>query len=170
MENFHCLKIAYKIETKDKKFKIKCTTHKDMLHTLGKKGSNNVLKNAPDLQRAAKRVQRPIKVFSLLISDEMLNDVAEYTNSLIEKFIVDHCEVIQNSEKHSFYKPVDLTDIKAFLGLLYLRARVKLNLFDLETFWPHETSNNFFEATISFNCFTSISKFITFDDRNTCPE
>ena len=65
-----------------------------MLHTLGKKGSNNVLKNAPDLQRAAKRVQRPIKVFSLLISDEMLNDVAEFTNSLTEKFIVDHCEVI----------------------------------------------------------------------------
>ena len=103
-----------------------------MVHTLGNRGRKNVLKNAPGPPRALKRVQTQFEAFSLFILGEMLNHVVEYTNNLIEQFIADHREVIENSDKYSFYKPVDLADIKAVLGLLYLRATLKLGLFDRE--------------------------------------
>ena len=98
------------------------------MHTHGKRNSKNVVKNVPGPRRAVK--MRLFTYERLFISDEIL-----------EQFIAHHREVIENSEKHSFYKSVDLTDIKAFLGLLYLRARLKLNLFDRETIWHHKTAN-----------------------------
>lgn len=55
MKNFQN-KFAYKVETKDKKFQLKYTTHRDAVHKLGKRGCKNVLKNAPGPRQAAKRV------------------------------------------------------------------------------------------------------------------
>ena len=157
MKNFWHKKRAYKVETKDKKFQINYPTYKVAVHTHDERNSKNVVKNVPGPRRAVK--MRLFTYERLFISDEIL-----------EQFIAHHREVIENSEKHSFYKSVDLTDIKAFLGLLYLRARLKLNLFDRETIWHHETANYFFEATMSLNGFTFISRFITFDDKSTHPK
>lgn len=55
MKNFQN-KFAYKVETKDKKFQLKYTTHRDAVHKLGKRGCKNVLKNAPGPRQATKRV------------------------------------------------------------------------------------------------------------------
>ena len=76
MKNFQN-KFAYKVETKDKKFQLKYTTHRDAVHKLGKRGCKNVLKNAPGPRQAAKRVWTTLEAFSLFTSDEMLNDVVE---------------------------------------------------------------------------------------------
>ena len=64
-------------------------------------------------------MQTPLEAFSLFSSDKMLNNLVEYTNNLIYQFIANHRKVIENSDKYSVYKAVDLTDINAFLGLLY---------------------------------------------------
>ena len=157
MKNFWHKKRAYKVETKDKKFQIKYATYKVAMHMHGERSSKNVFKNVPGSPRAVK--MRLFIYERLFMSDEIL-----------EQFIADHREVIENSEKYSFYKPADLTDVKVFLGLLYLRARLKLNLFGRETIWHHETANYFFEATMSLNGFTFISRFNTFDNKNTRPE
>ena len=63
----------------------------------------------------------------------MLNTIVENTNTVIETFLAGKQDMIDHSDKYSFYKKVDLIDIKAFLGLLYLRAQLKLNMFDRET-------------------------------------
>lgn len=76
MKNFQNKKFAYKVKSKDKKFQIKYTTHRDVVHTLGKRGCKFVLKNAPGRRQAAKRVWT-LEAFSLFTSDEMLNDVVE---------------------------------------------------------------------------------------------
>ena len=47
-------------------------------------------------------------------------------------------------DKYSHYKQFDLIDIRAFLGLLYLRARLKVNQMDQQTIWYHETDFFFF--------------------------
>ena len=85
----------------------------------------------------------------------MLNTIVNNTNAAIDAFLADKQEIIDNSDKQLFYKWVDLMDMKAFLGFLYLRARLKLNMFDRETIWHHETANDFFEATMSLNRFNS---------------
>ena len=98
----------------------------------------------------------------------MLNTIVE--NTVIETFLAGKQDMIDHSDKYSFYKKVGLIDIKAFLGLLYLRAQLKLNMFDCETIWHHERTNHFFEATMSLNCFVLISRFLTIDERNTQAE
>ena len=78
----------------------------------------------------------------------MLNTIVENTNSVIETFLAGKQDMIDDSNKYLFYKKVDLIDIKAILGLLYLRACLKLNMFDRETIWHYEMANDFFEATM----------------------
>ena len=95
----------------------------------------------------------------------MLNIIVHNTNAAIDTFLADKQEIIDNSDKYSFYKLVDLTEMKTFFGLLYLCARLKLNMFDHETIWHPETGNNFFEATMSLNRFTFTSGFITSDKK-----
>ena len=74
----------------------------------------------------------------------MLHTIVENTNTVIETFLAGKQDMIDDSDKYWYYKKVDLVEIKAFLGLLYLRARLKLNMFDRETMWHHETANEFF--------------------------
>ena len=137
---------------------------------MNKTPSQNILKHAPGPRLAATRARTPLEAFSLFINHEMLNTIVENTNTVIETFLAGKQDMIDDSDKYSFYKKVDLIDIKAFLGLLYLRARLKLNMFDLETIWHHETANDFFEATMSLNRFVFISRFITFDEKSTRAE
>ena len=149
-----------------KSFRIKYTTNKPV-NQLNKTPSQNILKHAPSLRLDAKRARTPLEAFSLFINHEMLNTIVENTNTVIETFLAGKQDMIDDSDKYSFYKKVDLIDIKAFLGLLYLRARLKLNMFDRETMWHHEMAINFFEATMSLNHLVFISRFITFDEKST---
>ena len=100
----------------------------------------------------------------------LVHIIVENTNTVIETFLAGKQDITDDSDKYSFYKNVDLIYIKAFLGLLYLRARLKLNMFDRETIWHHETANNFFEATMSLKRFIFILRFITFDEKSTRAE
>ena len=157
------------METKDKKFHIKCTTKKPVNH-LNKTPGQNILKHAPGPRLAVKRARPPLEAFSLFKNQEMLNTIAENTNTVIETFLSGKQDMIDESDKYSFYKKVDLIDIKAFLGLLYLRACLKLNMFDRETMWHHEMANDFFEATMSLNRLVFISRFTIFDEKSTRAE
>ena len=132
--------------------------------------SQNVLKHAPGPRQAAKRARTPLEAFPSFTNHEMLNTIIENTNTVIETFLAGKQDMIDDSDKYSFYKKVDLIDIKAFLGLLYLRARLKLNMFDHKTIWHHETANNFFETTMSLNHFVFVSRFLTFDEKSTQAE
>ena len=152
------------METKDKTFRIKYTTNKPV-NQLNKTPSQNILKHAPSLRLDAKRARTPLEAFSLFINHEMLNTIVENTNTVIETFLAGKQDMIDHSDKYSFYKKVGLIDIKVFSGLLHLRAQLKLNMFDRETIWHHEMTNHFFEATMSLNHFVFISRFLTIDER-----
>ena len=146
------------MEKKDN-FCIKYTTKKPV-NQLNETPSQNILKHASGPRLTAKCAWTPLEAFSLFINDEMLNTIVENTNILIETFLAGKQDMIDDSDKYSFYKKVDLIDIKAFLGLLYLHAHLKLNMFDCEIIWHYEMANNFFEAMMSLNCFIFISRFI----------
>ena len=55
--------------------------------------------------------------------------------------------------------------MKAFIGILYLRAAFRLNLLDREIIWNHESAHDIFGATRSVNRFKFICRFCTFDDK-----
>ena len=147
-----------------KTFQVEYTTVKE--EVLGQRRRQNIVKHVPGPRRNAKIVKTPAEAFSLFISDDMLNKIIIKTNTAIDRFLENQTEACA-SNKYPFYKHVDSVDIRAFIGLLYLRARLKLNLFDRESIWHHETANDFFESTMSLNLFVFISRLITFDERDT---
>ena len=57
--------------------------------------------------------------------------------------------------------------MKAFVGILYLRAAFQLNLLDWEIIWNHESAHDIFGTTVSVNRFKFICRFGTFDDKTT---
>ena len=95
------------VETKDKKFRIKYTTNKPV-HQLNKTPSQNILKHA-----LGPRLNSFRSIF-LFVNHEMLNTIVKNTNTVIETFLVGKQDMINDSDRYSFYKKVDLTDIKAF--------------------------------------------------------
>ena len=95
------------VETKDKKFRIKYTTNKPV-NQLNKTPSQNILKHA-----LGPRLNSFRGIF-LFINHEMLNTIVENTNTVIATFLVGKQDMINDSDRYSSYKKVDLTDIKAF--------------------------------------------------------
>ena len=81
---------------------------------MNKTPSQNILKHAPGPRLAVKRARPPLEAFSLFKNQEMLNTIAENTNTVIETFLSGKQDMIDESDKYSFYKKVDLIDIKAF--------------------------------------------------------
>lgn len=135
------------------------STHKKLLRKLKPKTRDSKLSILPIVMQCPYLVKEVARMFwkMYLVLDKQqreckhhwkhcpysCHDLVKYTKNSTEEFIAHHCEVIDNSDKYSFCKPVDLTDIKTFPGLLYLQARPKWNLFNWKTFSHHETANHF---------------------------
>ena len=89
----------------------------------------------------------------------MLTAIVEYTNSIQN--------VIVNSKKHTHCDINDLTEMKEFTGILYIRAVLKINIHYSNQIWYHESSNDLYAVTISFKRFHFLTRFIEFDDKAT---
>ena len=62
-------------------------------------------------------------------------------------------------------KEADLIELKALIGLLYLRAALQLNIFKTREIFFHESSHEIFGATMSYNRFAFLIRFLEFDDK-----
>ena len=82
----------------------------------------NRMRNAPDPHSEAKRVKFPLKALGLVIPDQLLNDIVKYTNVNIDRFLEEYADLLQNTDKYSYYTRVDLTDIRAFFGLHHWKS------------------------------------------------
>ena len=84
----------------------------------------------------------------------MVNNIVEYTNDVIrpvvERFSDD---VLDASTKYTHFCIVDHMNIRASLGILYLRGALRMNLMSTST------------ATMSHIHFKLINRFITLDDK-----
>ena len=97
----------------------------------------------------------------------MIDKLVIYTNASIQPLLEKSEDLLEDSDKYRHFKLVDRIDMKAFLGILYLRAAFRLNLLDREIIWNHESAHGIFGATMSVNRFKLICCFCTFDDKIT---
>ena len=58
-------------------------------------------------------------------------------------------------------------ELKALIGLLYLRAALQLNIFKTREIFFHESSHEIFAATMTYNRFAFLICFLEFDDKET---
>ena len=65
---------------------------------------------------------------------------------------------------------MDIVDISAYFGILYLRVALCVNLLSREEIWDHESGNDLFAGTFSQNRFKFTNWLMTFDDKPTWRE
>ena len=131
----------------------------------GRMPKRNVMQSRTGPSPVARRVTNPLESFSLFITDEMLQTIVHLTNVGIEQFRQRFQEVIDGSDKYTYYNPIDLVELRAYIGILYLRGAKKQNLSCGNVIWYHESALDIFAATMSKQRFQFLSRFIEFDDK-----
>ena len=124
------------------------------------------MQNKPGPRNAARSVADPIESFSLFIPDSLIDSIVKFTNNRNSTFHKQFPELAQVAAN----RLIDLDELKAYFGILYLRAALKQNLQDSNSIWYHESSCSIFPATMSLNCFSLIPRFLQFDDLSTREE
>ena len=102
--------------------------------------------------------------------DSFLLFILENTNKKVQKFHNRFADNVDYFYRNKHCELLDIVDLKAFLGLLYLQALLKSNLSLADVIWYHEYSNDLFAATMSMKCFQFIKCFIEFDVKETREE
>ena len=97
----------------------------------------------------------------------MMQGVVSNTNNNIRNFMTRFHDVLKESTKYTHVKETDLIELKALIELLYLRAVLQLNIFKMLEIFFHESSHEIFTATMSYNSFAFLIRFLEFDDKDT---
>ena len=126
----------------------------------GRFANQSTLRGAEGPRGRAKAVKTPVEGFELFITDEMMQDVVNNTNKKIRNFM-------KESSKYTYVKETNLIELKALIRLLYLRAAIKLNIFKTREIFFHESYHEIFAATLSYNRFAFLIRFLEFDDKVT---
>ena len=159
-------KKVFRYQDAKKTMKIKWHTNSEDTK-LQQHGAKNILKHTPGPRGSAKRVQTPLESFNLFFSKEMVDNIVKHTNENIKPAIERFVNVFNEYDKYTHFHLVDSNDVLPYIGLLYLRGALNVNLRNTRDLWFHESSNDLFAAAMSWNRFHFISKFITFDNKAT---
>ena len=79
----------------------------------------------------------------------MITNITECTNKKIDVFRDKYGEKLEADDKITHIKPTTPNEIWAFLGLMYMRGAMKLNLRNIHDVFYHKSSNDSFRATMS---------------------
>ena len=122
--------------------------HTDKKSLVGRAPSCNVTTLRPSPRGNAKNVLNPLESFHLFVSDNVINEIVTNTNNSILDFREHFRDILAGNDKYSYCAITDSIEIKAFFGLLYIRAASKVNMLSTKTIWCNASSNNLFAATM----------------------
>ena len=107
----------------------------------GRAANQNMLRGPEGPTGRAKAAKTPVEGFELFITNEMMQGVVNNTNKNIQNFMTRFHDILKESSKHMYVKETDLIELKALIGLLYLRAALQLNIFKTREIFFHESSH-----------------------------
>ena len=90
--------------------------------------------------------------------------VVNWANTKITEFHTKFKDYLESTDKKTQYKLTSLVEVKAFIGLMYVRAALKLNGQNEKDDGYYESVNDIFPATMSRYRYSFLSKILQFDD------
>ena len=75
----------------------------------------------------AKKAKTSLECFDLFFTNKMIEKTVVYTNGSIKIVLDQLVDTIEAANRNTYFRLVDLIDIKSFLGILYFRAALGLN-------------------------------------------
>lgn len=133
----------------------------------GRRRMQDIIRTPPGITDAAK-CNSVEEAFGFFITPTMVDLIALETNREARRRVRQWNE--DNPENQRDWQEVDLTEIKASVGLCLNAGLHKSNHESLSSLWSENEGRPMFTATMSRNRFTSILKFLRFDNRATRQE
>lgn len=126
---------------------------------------HNIVTRLPGVIHEARSAKLPIECWSHMFSDEMLQRIVTFTNQYI------HLEVRDRFDRQRDANDMDMTELKAFIGLLYLAGTLHANKMMLEDLWGTDGHGvEIFRLVMSLKRFKFLMRCLRFDDRTTRAE
>lgn len=122
---------------------------------------SNVMHIAKCKETAAE-ARTPLESWTLLFPDEMLEVVVKHTNEEINRIFV-------NISNQTYHYVTNLTEMKAFIGLLYFAGIQRDRYKNTVNMWK-ESRCGLYRAVMSRNRFVFMCSCIRFDDKTTRAE
>ena len=119
----------------------------------GRRSASNIVPPGGPTRTAQNKAKSPAENWSLMIPDDIVMRIVGYTNTKITQLHEITGGRLAETDKKTQYGLTSLAEMKAWFGLLYLRAALKLNTTDTDV-WYHESSNDIFSATMQRKRFT----------------
>lgn len=125
---------------------------------------HNILKKLPGVIGEARNARTPLACWSNLMTDDILELILHYTNTYIGT-------VKPSYARERDARLVDLIELKAYLGLLYLAGVWRSNRQSLEDLWGTDDDGvEKFRMVMSIKRFKFITRCLRFDDKITREE
>lgn len=126
--------------------------------------SHNLIRKLPGVVGAAKSARTPLECWSCLFSDDILNIIVQYTNQYIES-------IKPSFQRERDARPIDVIELRAFIGLLILAGVHRSNRQCLEDLWGSDGDGiEKFRLVMNLKRFKFIVRCLRFDDRVTREE
>ena len=128
-----------------------------------------LIPNRPGLSRKARNAKSIEELFGEFITSEMINNITDLTNAKIELFTEQNL-TWNDSDRYSYVKPTTSKEIRALLGLMFIRDVMKQNLRNIHKVYFHKSRNPIYKTTMGINRFKFLVRYIQFDDFTTRPQ
>ena len=128
--------------------------------------AHNIIVHLPGLKGKALRIGHsctPLQIWECIFSEDMLVEVVTHTNEKIKEYRSRYAD-----ETRTELRDVSLSEMRAFIGLLYYTAIFKSNKENLESLFATDgTGRDIFRCTLSLKRILVLLICLRFDDSST---
>ncbi|XP_026469438.1 piggyBac transposable element-derived protein 4-like [Ctenocephalides felis] len=129
--------------------------------------SENIISDLPGVRSVARNAKTIFESWSLFITDDILNTIQTCTNLHIQE----RRALCADLSKHRYMEEIEISELKAFIGLLYIAGFYRSNKQNLSDLWQVDgTGVEIFRLTMSIQRFYFIQSCLRFDDKSTRAE
>ena len=126
----------------------------------GRTRRENIVTHLPGPKREARILQSPEQAWNLLFNEQMIDIIVLYTNEEITRQSGDMVA-------QSYTKSTNKTEVKAFIGLLFLSGALRVSNSNVDELWSVKFGNGIFRATMSQQRFEFLALRLRFDNKET---
>ena len=131
---------------------------------VGRRQLQDIIRNPPGITNDARK-ETMSEVFNLFVSNEILDIIVRETNREArrwhEAWNTNHPDNIKE------WKAVTLQELKALIDILMYAGATRDRLEPMKELWSQKTGRPLFAATMSFNRYKSLMRFLRFDNKRT---
>ena len=119
--------------------------------------------------RKAKAAKKPLMALECFIPETLVERIVICTNARIGRTVARMSLSTKTNDKNCYFKVTDCIEVRALIGLMYLRGALGQNNIYHQPLWT-EDFHYLFAATMSRSRFMFLQANLAFDDENTCAE